>query len=324
MKAFITAQLTDDAMDYIKKHADVKVGGWAYDGKILKPEELVEQAGNPDFMVICYEEITDYVLDNIPNLKFISCTRGGAENIDREVVNRHKNVFICNAPGRNANAVAEVTIGLMINISRHISLTYRYIMNRDWEKAKWFDSGSTNEKPFMGYEMEGKILGLVGFGEIGRRVAKIARDGFGMQIIFYDPYVKEAENAVGKSLEEVLSKSDFVSLHTFPTDETIGMINEKTLRLMKPSAYLINTARGKLIVESDLYVALKEHWIAGAALDTLYPEPIQPDNPLLDLDNILITPHIGGASIDILPQQTKIAMLDVRAFIETGRPIHVL
>jgi len=323
MRAFISAQLTGDAMRYIQQHAQVKLGGWGHEGRILTPEELVAQAGNPDFMVICYEPVTDYVLENMPNLKFISCTRGGIENISLDVIRRHPHVYICNAPGRNANAVSDLTMGLILDIARNISLSHRYIFNRDWEHAVWFMSGGGHEKSFMGYELEDKTLGLVGLGDIGRRVAMRARS-FGMRVIACDPYARGEDGISMLSLEALLAESDFVSLHCKVTQETKGMINKQTLDLMKPTAYIINTARGALIRQTDLCEVLRARRIAGAALDVLDPEPVEKDSPLLQLDNVVITPHIGGASHDILPQQTKIAMQDITAFIEGRRPVHVV
>lgn len=323
MKAFVSAQLTDEVMTYLNRHAQVQLGGWGATGHVLKPAELVDQAKDCEMMVICYEEMNDFVFQNLPQLKFVSCTRGGMENFDRATVQKNHHVLICNAPGRNANAVADLTVGLILDISRNISLANHYIRNRDWGHAKWFKAGMLGKKLFMGYELDGKCLGLIGLGEIGRRVARRAQ-GFGMKVLAYDPYCKDKPDGVELTeLDPLLRGADYVSLHCKVTDETKDMICEQTIGLMKPTAFLINTARGALVREEDLYAALKERRIAGAALDTLAVEPIPKDHPFLTLDNIVITPHIGGASHDILAQQSKIVFEDIRAYVEGRRPVHV-
>lgn len=323
MKVFVSAQLTDDVLQYLSDHAQVKLGGWGATGHVLAPQELVEQAAGCEMLVICYEEMNEFVFQNLPQLKFVSCTRGGMENFDSHTVKKYPHVLVCNAPGRNANAVADLTIGLMLDISRNISLSNHYIRSRDWEHAKWFKAGKLGKKLFMGYELEGKSIGLIGLGEVGRRVAKRAQ-GFGMKVLAYDPYYKgNAEGIEPVSLDTLLRQSDFVSLHCKVTDETRQMICRQTIEQMKPTAFLINTARGALVQEDDLYEALNQKRIAGAALDTLAVEPIPENHPFLSLENIVITPHIGGASYDIMAQQSKIVLQDIQAYVEGRRPPHV-
>lgn len=323
MKIFVTAQLEDDVLDYLKSCGEVKLSGWGHTGHVLTPEELVEQAQDCEMMVICYEPVNEYVFSHLPKLKFISCTRGGMENFSKEEVCAHSEVIVCNAPGRNANAVADMTIGLMLDIARNISLSNHYIRNKDWDHVKWFKAGKLGKKMFMGYELEGKTLGLIGLGQVGWRVAKRAL-GFEMKILVYDPYSKiQMDGIEYVELDRLLKESDFVSLHCKPTEETEGMINAEALAKMKPTAYLINSARGVLVNEKDLYEALKNGKIAGAALDTIAQEPISEDHPFLELDNIVITPHIGGASYDIQAQQSKIVFEDIKAYVEGRRPPHV-
>lgn len=323
MNAFVSAQLEQWVLEYLSGHAVVTCGGWGTTGHVLAPEELVKEAKDSEMLVICYEPIDEYVLSHLPKLKFISCTRGGMENIQKEAVLAHPDVTVCNAPGRNANAVADLTVGLMLDSARNISLSNHYIRNQDWEHVKWFKAGKLGKKMFMGYELRGKTLGLIGFGQVGRRVAKRV-SGFEMNVLVYDPYCEaKMEGVTNADLHTVLACSDFISLHCKLGKETENMINAQTIAQMKPTAFLINTARGGLVKEEDLCQALKEHRIAGAALDTLAVEPMDKNHPFLELENVVITPHIGGASYDIQAQQSEIVFEDIRAFIEGRRPPHV-
>lgn len=325
MTIFISAKLTEDALHLLRARAELKFGGWGYTGKKLAPEELVAQANGCEILIICYEEINAYVLDNLPETRLIACARGGAENVDLEAVRLHPSIFVTNAPGRNANAVAEYTMGLILSAARHIPQTHRSIMNRDWQRVPWDVNGDTAKKTFEGFELEGKTLGLIGFGSIGRIVARLSC-AFGMHVLVYDPYVKQSDDAKIEfvSLDTLLCKADVISLHTKVTEETRGMINHNVLRRMKPNAIFVNTARGALVNEQDLYEALRDNVIACAALDVQANEPMEKESPLLALSNIILTPHIGGASSDILYQQTKIVMEDVWGYLEEGRPVHVI
>lgn len=323
MKAFVSAQLTQEGLDQLAQYAQIKLGGWGHTGKKLAPEELVAAAAGCDIMVICYEEINDYVLDRLPNLKLIACSRGGVENIDKEAVRRHS-VWVTSAPGRNANAVAELAVGLMISALRHIPKTYHYIMSQQWDRVPWDIAGNTSFKTFDGYELCGKTVGLVGYGAIARRVGKLL-SGFDVRLIAYDPFLTQwPQEVTSVEWEELFSTADVVSLHCKLSDATRGMVNQSALHHMKPTGVLINTARGALVDEEALYHALSSHQIACAALDAQIHEPMPHDSKFLSLDNIILTPHIGGASRDIIAQQTRIVMEDVAAYFETGKPIHVI
>lgn len=324
MKAFVSAQMTEEGLKKLAEYVDeIKFGGWGATGKKLTPEELVAEAVDCEILVICYEEINDYVLDNLPNLKFIACSRSGVENVDRDAVRRH-NVPVSFSPGRNANAVAELAVGLMLCALRHIPKTFHFIESRQWDRVPWDIAGNTSFKTFDGFELSGKTVGFVGYGAIARRVTKLL-SGFDVKVIAYDPYVKDwpadgSARSVG--WEELFSTADVVSIHCKLTEQTRGIVNADAMRLMKPTAVLVNTARGALVNEEDLYEALRARQFACAALDVQVHEPMERDSKLLELDNIILTPHIGGASKDIIAQQTRILLEDIAAFFETGRPLH--
>lgn len=322
-KAFVTAQLTAEGLEELRTYADVTLGGWGATGKKLTPEELVEQAAECGVLVICYEEINDYVLDHLPKLRFIACSRGGVENIDREAVRRH-DVWVSSAPGRNANAVAELTVGLMLCALRHIPKTHHYIMSRQWDRVPWDMAGNNGFKTFDGYELDGKTVGFVGYGAVARKVDR-KLSGFEVRKLAYDPYCAAwPDDVKSVAWEELLERSDIITLHAKLTDQTRGMVDEAAIARMKPGAILINTARGALVDEDALCRALRDRRIACAALDAQIHEPMPHDSPFLELDNIILTPHIGGASRDMIAQQTRIVMEDVRAYFQQGRPVHVV
>lgn len=327
MKAFVTAQLTEQGIQLLKEKLDLSFGGWGYTGVKLSPEELVDESKECELLIIGYEDIDEYVLQNLPHLKYIACTRGGIENIDVEAVKRY-GVTLSNTPGRNASGVADLTIGLMLAISRHIPQTYRFIMEKRWDEVPWDIAGNTPYKRFSGIELEGKTLGLIGYGAIAQKVAKRAAYGFDMNIIAYDPYfsgdVHDKRLSRLVDLDTLLSESDFISLHCVLTENTKGMINQSTINKMKETSYLINTARGHLVDENDLYKALKEKQIAGAALDVLREEPMNRRHPFLELSNIIITPHIGGASDDIIRHQTNMIVNDVLNYVNGEKLVHVI
>lgn len=222
------------------------------------------------------------VLERAPGLKIIAKHGAGVNNIDLEAA-KEFNVMVANAPGANKEGVADLTFGLMLAIARLIPQADACVKSGDW-------------KGFFGSSVFNRTLGIVGMGAIGKCMAQRA-SGFSMKLLGYDPYWDEdfskQYNIKRCSLEEILQEADFVTLHVPAMPSTNGMIGEKELRSMKKGAYLINAARGELVDEEALYKVLKEGHLAGAAMDAFLQEPVNPDNPLLTLPNVVVTPHIG-------------------------------
>ncbi|MGB9788791.1 MAG: hydroxyacid dehydrogenase, partial [Dictyoglomus turgidum] len=226
-------------------------------------------------------KVTKDVIERAKNLKVIGRAGVGVDNIDVEEATR-KGILVINAPEGNTIAACEHTIGLMLAISRKIPQAFSLLRQGKWER-----------KSFIGNELYGKTLGLVGLGRIGSEVAKRAKS-FKMRVIAYDPFIspekaKELDVELYSDLPALLKEADYVSLHLPLTQDTKNLIGKKELEMMKPTAYLINCARGGLVDEDALYEILKEKKIAGAALDVFKNEPINPDNPLLTLDNVVLT-----------------------------------
>ncbi len=226
------------------------------------------------------------LLEHAPKLRVIGRAGVGVDNIDTEAATR-RGIVVMNTPGANAVAVAELTLGLMIAMCRKVT-----VANQTMHAGKW------DKKSLQGTELRGKTLGIVGLGRIGLEVARRAR-AFGMELIGYDPFVAPViarENGVALvSVDQIFSDSDFLTLHVGLTPQTEGLINRQSLAIMKPGIRIVNCARGELIVDAALAEALQSGKVAGAALDVFTHEPLK-DSPYFALPNVLLSPHIGGAT----------------------------
>ena len=259
----------------------------------LQPPQCVfELCADADVIVTQFCTVTRELVDACPKLKAIGVLRGGIENVCSEYA-REKGIEVFNAPGRNAEAVSDFTVGMIICEARNIARGHHGILTGRWIRD-YSNSGMIPDLP-------GRTVGLIGCGAIGMKVAK-KLSGFDMTLLGYDPFAsaercKEA-GIEPVELDELMARADFVSLHARLTAENRHLIDARRLALMKPTAYLINTSRAGLIDEAALVEALRAKKIAGAALDVYEHEPPQPDDPLLVLDNVTLTPHMAGGSND--------------------------
>ncbi|MGQ9533004.1 MAG: NAD(P)-dependent oxidoreductase [Desulfotomaculales bacterium] len=281
------------------------------------PEELTRHVAPADVLVVHKAPVTAAVLEAAPALKLVACARGNPVNVDLRAAASRGIPVVC-APGRAAESTADFTMALILALARHLvpaCARVRELGPEAWRYAV--------RSALEGVELHGRILGLVGFGQVGRRVAARAR-AFGMTVLVCDPYVSgqviRDAGAEPVPLEELLRRADFVSLHTPLSSETRGLIGARELALMRPAACLINTARGELVDEAALAQVLRAQKIKAAALDVLTAEPPAPNNPLLTLPNVLITPHLGGKT-DAAPRRAAQTVIrDVRNFL-LGRPL---
>jgi len=303
----------EDTLKILKKNARVKTKPEWY-GKRLSSEELAEAIKGVDAALIGADECTAKVFNVADKLKVLATVGHGYNNIDLEAATR-KGVVVTNAPVMH-DAVADFTLGLIICIMRKIV-----------QADKCVKSGRWREGLSMSTDLCGKTLGIIGLGKIGSEVAKRAKC-FKMHLQYYDVIRQESrEKELGikyVSLEELLKTSDVITIHTPLTPNTRGMIGEKEFSLMKSGAYLINTSRGEVVDEEALLKALKSGKLGGAALDVMAKEPPDPDNPLLTLDNIIITPHIATATPEARRKAELTAIEDVFRVLEGRKPIHIL
>lgn len=230
--------------------------------------------------------ITEDVLQMAPNLKIVARYGVGYDDCDVEAMTRHQ-VYLSHTPGVLSDAVADMAIALLLAVDRQLVNCDAYV------RAGWADRAPG--RPSFGVDLRGKTIGIIGLGRIGFEMAKRCVKGFDMKLIYYDLYPsKRAEEELGaerKSLEEVMKESDFISIHLALTAQTRGLIGEKQLKMMKKTAYIINTSRGPVINQADLTKVLSEGAIAGAGIDVFEKEPIPLDAPLLKLKNVVLAPH---------------------------------
>lgn len=256
-------------------------------------DEVSKTVGEAEIILTHTAPITSKVLAAAPDLKIVGAARGGPVNINWKACTE-RGIPVLYAPGRNSGAVAEFTVGLMLAQSRSITRSHMSMMT----ERRWRGDLYTNE--MVGNEVGNSVVGLIGSGAIGGKVARLVQ-AFGARVLVYDPYISEEKiremNCEPVDLDTLLRESDFVSFHCRLTKETKGFFGEREIELMKPSAYLINTARGELLDHAALYKALAARRIAGAALDIFEAEPPPVDSPLYSLENVTATSHLGGASI---------------------------
>jgi D-3-phosphoglycerate dehydrogenase len=254
-------------------------------------------------------QVNAELLASANQIKVIGRLGVGLDNIDLKAASQ-KNVTVVFGKNANATSVAEYVISAMFSFNRLLD-----------EGSRDVKSGNWNRKKFTGSEIYGKTLGLIGIGEIGHRVAKRAK-ALGLHVLGYDPYVTPFDFPVMESgihlvrLEEILEQSDFISLHVPLTPATRNLINQELLSKMKSTACVINTSRGGIVNEDDLYIALQNNTISGAVLDVLEQEPPNKDHPLLHLDNCIITPHIAGLTEESQIRTSKMVAEEVIGELE--------
>lgn len=272
-------------------------------------QELVDAISDADVVITQFCPMTKRVIDACPRLKAIGVLRGGVENVNVEYATE-KGILVFNTPGRNANAVADFTVGMLIGECRNIAKAHMELKQGNWVR----DYTNAAFVP----DLCDKTVGIVGYGNIGRKVAKRLK-AFDMHVIAYDPFVSQEQSDVPLvSLEELMRVSDFVTLHSRMTKETVHMINADMLALMKPTAYLINTARSGLVDEEALCDALKNRRIAGAALDVFEQEPPGKDYKLVTLDNVTIAPHLAGGTRDAFSYSPVLLLTEMKKVFFDG------
>ncbi len=273
-------------------------------------EQIIKRAADAEILLLNKVHITRAVLAALPKLVYIGVLATGYDNVDLEGA-REKGIPVCNAFGYSTDAVAQHVFALILALLNKVYEHNEKVQAGEWQTSMDF---SFTIRPII--DLKGKTMGILGLGTIGKQVAKIAQ-AFGMKVLATkrNPQKGGLDGVVVVNERELFEKSDFLTLHAPLNQETKGIINRTTLALMKPSAFLINTGRGGLIVEEDLKNALLEKNIAGAALDVLTQEPPRDGNVLIGLDNCMITPHVAWASVDSRMKLIEETALNIEAFL---------
>jgi D-3-phosphoglycerate dehydrogenase len=278
-------------------------------------DDILALIGGAEVLITHLAPLSASMMDRLPGLRLVAVSRGGPVNIDVAAA-RERGIAVVNTPGRNASAVAEFTIGAILAETRLITRGHDALRQGHWR-------GDLYRADLTGRELSEMTVGLIGYGEIGRRVVPLLKP-FGCRILVYDPYVQISATDLNDGVlqvpfERLLREADVVSLHPRVTGETTKMINADTLAKMKAGAYLINTARGPLVDYEALYAALVSGRLRGAMLETFSIEPPPEDWPLLKLENVTLTPHIAGASVKTVTFAASLAAEEVRRYF-AGEP----
>ena len=279
---------------------------------IIGTDDWTNEILDCDAFMVGLDRVTRETMVASQNLKIVSKYGIGTDNIDKAAATE-LGIVVTNTPGASKIAVGELAIGLMFALRRYIPLHNGWVKTGNWDHL-------------MGTEVVGTTMGIVGLGNIGKEVVTRAK-GLGMKVMASDPYWDEAYarqyEVERASLPELFSKADVITLHIPATPETVGMIGERELAMMKPDAILINTARGELVDQDALYQALKSKRLGGAALD-VWPKEPPTGNPLLELDSVIATPHTGGETVESRPRLSGMCTDNALDLLGGGKPKHVV
>lgn len=291
----ITESMSDKGMDWLReKGVTVKYG------RGIEPETLIEDLQGCQAVITRLAVLDKHILENAPELKVIARHGAGIDSVDVDYCREHGITVLRNV-GTNSVAVAEHAVTLIMALAKKIKVRENLYKNDEFTKGR----------KVKAIELNGKTLGLIGIGHIGAIVAGICKNGLGMNVLAFDPYVNPDRVPEGitlvKTKKELFSSSDFISVHVPATPETKNSIGKEEFDAMKPTAFFINTARGTIVDEAAMISALKENKIAGAGLDVTVEEPTTMDNPLFTFDNVIMTPHNAGSSEEALEKASMAA-----------------
>ncbi|WP_191495852.1 NAD(P)-dependent oxidoreductase [Mycobacterium simulans] len=314
-RALVTAPLRGPGFDKLKRLADVVYDPWIDQTplRIYSAQQLAERitAEAADIVVVESDSVGDPVFEL--RLRAIASTRGDPNNIDVAGATA-AGIPVLNTPARNADAVAEMTVALLLAVTRHIVTA-----DADVRSGNMFRDGMIPYQRFRGWEIAGRTAGLVGLGAVGR-ATQWRLSGLGLRVIAHDPYNDDARH----SLDELLAESDIVSIHAPVTDDTVGMIGAKQFAAMRDGVVFLNTARAQLHDTDALVEALRAGKIAAAGLDHFAGEWLPADHPLTAMANVVLTPHIGGATWNTEARQAQMVADDLEALLSGSAPAHIV
>ena len=290
VKVFVTRTVAQEAIEMLSKHA--QVDAWT-DVEPISRDEFLRRIANVDGILQWGgDSIDGETMDTAPNLKVIANVSVGYDNIDVEEATK-RGIKVSNTPGVVTEATADLAFTLLLAISRRLPEMARLVIDGEWRNF--------GPMEMLGYDVYGKTLGIIGMGRIGAAVARRAK-GFDMKVLYHNRNRRQDETELGAEyvadMPTLLKEADFVSIHVPLNKKTKHLIGARELACMKPSAMLINTARGGVIDQAALYEALKKKQILAAALDVTDPEPMSPDDRMLELDNVIVLPHVGTQTLD--------------------------
>ena len=315
-KALVTAPFRGEGFDTLRSLVDVVYDPWIDQVplRLYKGPQLAERlvAEGCDILIVESDSVKGPEVFDVP-LKAIGVCRGGPENVDIAAATE-KGIPVLRAPGRNADAVAEMTVALLYAVNRGVVRA-----DLDVREGETYRDGKIPYQRFRTWQLAGRTVGLVGLGAVGR-ATKWRLEGLGMKVIAHDPYAADATH----SLDDLLAESDVVSMHTAVTPETTGMIGADQYARMKEGAIFINTARAMLHDTDALVESLQQGHLFGAGLDHFIGERLATDHPLVGMGNVVLTPHIGGATWDTEANHSRIIADDLALLLAGKRPVNIV
>ena len=321
MRALVLAPFHPPSLASLQQLMPLDYESWTETRRLQDPEELGLrlQRKKTTHLIIEADFVFEELFQLAADLEFVGVCRAALNHVDLEAATQH-GVIVVNTPGRNARAVAEHTIGLMLSLARLIPYLDGYLKSGRWEDPV---DGYVNHR---GLELHGQTLGIIGLGAVGKTVAKLAA-AFDMKVFAYDPYAGEFgqrhSNALLVPFHQLLQNSNFLSLHAPATAETTAMIGPDELAALPSGAFLINTAFHEMVREDALVQALATGKLAGAALDVHETHPISPASPLLNLPNVILTPHVAGATEGTVQRHSEMVLSDIRRHLKGEKPVNL-
>ena len=311
----VTAEFAEDQLARLRRHGDVRYVGWGPERRVLVGAEWHRILADAEVALVEFEQIGRDELIHAPRLRLVGIARGTQMVADLAALTG-RGIAVLTTPGRNAESVADLTIAFAVMLARRILPAVDHVRRAEWEEVL------TTYVSFRGRELGALALGLIGCGAVGRLVAQRAH-AFGMTVLIHDPFASpETLRGLGVpvTLAELLDRSDLVSVHAAVTAETIGMIGVAEFAHMRPGCLFINTARSVIVDTAALAVALREGRLGGAALDVFDEEPLPNESPLRDLPNVILTPHIGGATVEVSRRHSVMLADGVEAWLAGETP----
>ena len=315
----VLAPFSPGQLDRLRKMFDVTYESWMETRRLHDPDELAQRLVNHNSSVLVIE--SDFAFQETfaqtPGLKYVGICRAAINHVDVDAATE-RGIVVVNTPGRNARAVAEHTLGLMLALARKIPQSHIYLKDGSWQNPA---------EPYItlrGVELQGRTAGVIGLGAIGLMVAEIC-NALGMEVLGYDPFTSPDVPYVEQvDIDDLLKRADFVDVHVPSTAETQGMLNAGRLALMKPTAYVVSASDAGVFEGNALVDILAEKRIAGAALDVFESHPISPQSPLLALDNVVLTPHLAGATEETVERHSRMMTDDILRFLSNERPVNLV
>jgi len=322
MRVLILAPFSAGALARLRESADALHENWLETGVLQDPEDLGTRLDREGFDAVVVEGdfLFAETFDGAPRLRFAGICRSATNQVDVDAATE-RGIVVVNTPGRNANGVAELALGLMFSLARRVAEADRYVRARRWESPLAAYTG------LRGAELAGRTVGIVGLGAIGRQVARLCR-AVGMHVLAHDPLVPpgdaEAAGAVWVDLDTLVESADFVTLHCPAPVDGKPLLDSGRVGRMRPGACLVNTASEALVDTKAVTGALRDGRLGGAAFDVFETTPIEPSHPLLELDNTVLTPHIGGATEETVERHSEMMVDDLLRFAVGERPLNLV